>query len=142
DNDEQILKGMRLLLEGWGCRVRTLPGVSATGGLGLPGERPDIILADYHLDGENGLAAVRLLRQAWGLGIPAVLITADRSSEVPAAGEAMDIHVLNKPLKPAALRALLMRHRQMIAAESRRAYTPSESGLPPMRERRMTACVR
>ncbi|WEX12011.1 PAS domain-containing hybrid sensor histidine kinase/response regulator [Chelativorans sp. AA-79] len=118
DNDEQILKGMRLLLEGWGCRVHTLSGLAALDALRIPGNRPDLILADYHLEnGENGLSAVRRLRHAWGTEIPAVLITADRTGEVRAAAEAMGVSLLNKPIKPASLRALLMRYRQVLAAE-------------------------
>ncbi|WP_159592176.1 PAS domain-containing hybrid sensor histidine kinase/response regulator [Chelativorans xinjiangense] len=117
DNDDRILEGMRLLLEGWGCHVRTIAGTSELDERRPPEMRPDIILADYHLDGEDGLSAVRRLRRAWGADIQAVLVTADRTSEVRAAAEAMDIAVLNKPVKPAALRALLTRYRQVQAAE-------------------------
>ncbi|WP_309083443.1 PAS domain-containing hybrid sensor histidine kinase/response regulator [Chelativorans sp.] len=114
DNDEQILDGMRLLLEGWGCRVRT---ATAAPEFLSPADRPDLILADYHLDRENGISVIGRLRRAWGAEIPAVLITADRTSEVRAAAESVGVTVLNKPLKPAALRALLMRYRQVLAAE-------------------------
>jgi len=117
DNDQSILDGMRVLLEGWGCRVRTASDMLIPDNSLLSGDRPDLILADYHLDQENGLAAVRRLRRVWDAEIPAVLITADRTSEVRAAAEAMGLSVLNKPVKPAALRALLMRYRQMFAAE-------------------------
>jgi hypothetical protein len=47
-----------------------------------------------------------------------VLLTADRSRAVRDAAGAQDVHVLNKPLKPAALRALLAQWRAVrIAAE-------------------------
>ncbi|WP_028032342.1 PAS domain-containing hybrid sensor histidine kinase/response regulator [Chelativorans sp. J32] len=117
DNDQQILDGMRILLEGWGCRVHTASGIAGLGALRMPGNRPDLILADYHLDKENGLSAIRHLRHVWGMEIPGVLITADRTNEVRAAAEAMGVPVLNKPIKPASLRALLMRYRQVLAAE-------------------------
>ena len=39
--------------------------------------------------------------------LPATLITADRSAAVRSAARSLDITVLNKPLKPAALRAFL-----------------------------------
>ncbi len=116
DNDERILDGMHLLLESWECRVHTLRGLPEYG-LPLPKTRPDLILVDYHLDGEDGLSVVRRLRGAWGVDIPAVLVTADRSSEVRTAAKALDVPVLNKPVKPAALRALLMRYQQVLAAE-------------------------
>jgi len=57
------------------------------------------------------------LRAQWG-ELPAILITADRSPRVRASARAKQVHVLNKPLKPAALRALLTQWRvRRIAAE-------------------------
>ena len=50
---------------------------------------PDIILADYHLDGETGLDADRArCARVCGELVPAVLVTADRSTEVRAGGRA------------------------------------------------------
>jgi len=51
--------------------------------------------------------------------MPAILITADRSPAVRAAAAEENIIVLNKPVKPAALRALIgqWRTRQLTAAE-------------------------
>ena len=58
---------------------------------GIPA--PDLVLADYHLDGETGLDVIRKLRKLWGERLPAVLITADRSHEVRAAAEGLDVPV-------------------------------------------------
>ena len=77
---------------------------------------PDIILADYHLDGETGLDPIRKLRARFGEAIPAVLVTADRSNEVRAAADLIDVPVINKPLKPAVLRSLMTRLRRMTPA--------------------------
>jgi Na+/proline symporter/signal transduction histidine kinase/ActR/RegA family two-component response regulator len=116
DNDARILEGMRLLLEGWGCHVET-----ATGSDGIlrsswrPGQI-DLILADYHLDGETGLDLIRKLRGRWGERTPAILVTADRSNEVRAAADAIEVPVINKPVKPAALRSLMTRVRRMAPA--------------------------
>jgi len=64
----------------------------------------------------NGLAA-EVRRRKFGAELPAILITADRSPAVRDAARANDIQVLNKPLKPAALRALMAQWRvQRIAA--------------------------
>ena len=51
--------------------------------------------------------------------IPAILITADRSPNVRAAAREENIAILNKPVKPASLRALLgqWRAQQLVAAE-------------------------
>ncbi|HWK66083.1 MAG TPA: PAS domain-containing hybrid sensor histidine kinase/response regulator [Rhizobiaceae bacterium] len=114
DNDERILDGMRLLLDGWGCSVSTFTGLT-------PFERnrphsPDIVLVDYHLDGENGLDVIARLRSVYGSSLPAVLVTADRSSEVRSAADAMDVAVINKPVKPAVLRSAITRVRRMAQA--------------------------
>ena len=77
------------------------------------------LLVDYHLDRGNGIAAIRDIRRRFGDGIPAILITADRSPHVRAAAAQDKIAVLNKPVKPASLRALLAQWRtqQLVAAE-------------------------
>ncbi|MCO5063417.1 MAG: hybrid sensor histidine kinase/response regulator [Rhizobiaceae bacterium] len=111
DNDSRILDSMRILLEGWGCVVRT----AADGAGAADGPSPHIVLADYHLDRESGLDAIKLLRQRWGY-VPAVLVTADRSSEVRSAAAEIDVPVLNKPVKPAALRSMITRLRQSAEA--------------------------
>ena len=105
---------MRLLLEGWGCSVDTASG---SGDLLRPGaRRPDIVLADYHLDGATGLDAIRTLRVAYGQDLACVLVTADRSNEVRAAASELDVPVINKPLKPAVLRSMMARVRPLASA--------------------------
>ena len=115
DNEARILDGMRMLLEGWRCHVET-----ASGSGDLPsiegGWRPDVLLADYHLDGENGLDVIRRLRAAFGAETPAILVTADRSNEVREAAARMEVAVINKPVKPATLRTVLTRYRKMLSA--------------------------
>ncbi|MET3662235.1 hybrid sensor histidine kinase/response regulator [Aquamicrobium ahrensii] len=115
DNDPRILEGMRLLLEGWGCEVATWSGMRDFLETRERRAAPDIILADYHLDGENGLDAIDRLREIYGPDTPAVLVTADRSTEVRAAAEARGVSVINKPVRPAVLRTLLSRVRPLAA---------------------------
>ena len=116
DNDRRILDGMRLLLEGWGCLVTTISGSRDIDDLPGGAYRPEIILADYHLDGETGLELVGTLRKRYREEIPAILVTADRSNEVREEAETYGVPVLNKPVKPAALRTTLTRFRRILAA--------------------------
>lgn len=117
DNEPAILEGMQTLLSGWGCEVHGAPGPrEALELLGARRRKPDIIIADYHLDDGDGLEAVTALRWKLGQDIPAVLLTADRSPAVRDAAAAKDMHVLNKPLKPAALRAILAQRRARLTA--------------------------
>ncbi|MEM7565671.1 MAG: PAS domain-containing hybrid sensor histidine kinase/response regulator [Pseudomonadota bacterium] len=110
DNEPDILRGMRTLLEGWGCTVATAESRGeALAELGAETQPPNVLLLDYHLPRDDGLAIADALREALGTPVPAVLITAERGREVMAGAEARGLHVLHKPLKPARLRALLAR---------------------------------
>jgi CheY-like chemotaxis protein len=76
---------------------------------------PNGLLIDYHLDQGNGIEAIVALRKHCG-DLPAILITADRSPNVREQARAEGIQVLHKPIKPAALRALLAQWRMMRVA--------------------------
>ncbi len=108
DNERTILDGMALLLQGWGCTVATAlspeEALSRTEGL-----RPDVIIADYHLDDGTGIEAVSRVRSRLGATIPALLVTADRTPEVRGEAETHSITIMHKPVKPASLRAYLAR---------------------------------
>ncbi|HVG50852.1 MAG TPA: NahK/ErcS family hybrid sensor histidine kinase/response regulator [Xanthobacteraceae bacterium] len=116
DNEPQILDGMDVLLGGWGCHV--IPAANLANAISLidKGPKPAGLLVDYHLDGENGIDVIVALRARYG-DLPAILITADRGHAVRDKARAAQVHVLHKPIKPAALRALMGQWRvQRIAA--------------------------
>lgn len=107
DNESSILHSMGALLSQWGCDVVTAPDQDAAC-IALQGQPPELILADYHLDhGVLGCDVVERLREQFGCTIPAVIITADRSDEGRRALQALGMPVLNKPVKPGKLRAVL-----------------------------------
>jgi Na+/proline symporter/signal transduction histidine kinase len=117
DNEPSILEGMRGLLSGWGCDV--IVAADLKGALAAIRESragPEVIIADYHLDEGDGLDAIKSLRWKTRADMPAVLVTADRTPAVRDAAAAMQVHLLNKPVKPAALRALLAQWRASRAA--------------------------
>jgi Na+/proline symporter/CheY-like chemotaxis protein len=119
DNEPSILDGMRVLLGGWGCRVLTASDLTAAlAAIAGGGHEPDGLLVDYHLDGSNGVGAITELRRRHGGDLPAILVTADRSVLVREEARIAAVQLLNKPVKPAALRALLTQWRvQRVAAE-------------------------
>ena len=65
------------------------------------------MLADLHLDDADGLDVVAELRRRWDRAVPAALITADRDPTLRLRARARQVDLLHKPIKPAALRALL-----------------------------------
>ena len=108
DNERQIQSGMRTLLSGWGCQVSIAADSGEAMRLFTGGGRPDIILADYHLDdGETGDQVVARLNEHFGAAIPAAIITADRGEQLKIDLAVIGMPLLNKPVKPAQLRALL-----------------------------------
>jgi Na+/proline symporter/signal transduction histidine kinase/CheY-like chemotaxis protein len=120
DNDLSILNGMELMLEGWGCRVIKAPDLAtAVAEIEEAGFAPRALLVDYHLDEGNGIKAIAELRRRYGEELTAILITADRSPDVRDEARANDVLLLNKPVKPAALRALMaqVRIKRAVAAE-------------------------
>src|SRR5690606_16520213 len=86
DNEESILLGMRSLLTRWGCQVWTARNREECEQLLKDGSQPQLVLVDYHLD--SGGTRPELVAQVHGVGLD----------------------YLNKPVKPAALRALISRH--------------------------------
>lgn len=107
DNEETIRHSMNTLLQAWGCVVTTADderkAITAWHQF-----QPDIILADYHLDqNQTGTHILKALEQETGERTPAVVITADRSDPVRQEITRLGAVRLNKPVKPAKLRALM-----------------------------------
>lgn len=107
DNESSIQQSMAALLHQWGCEVVTAADLGEALE-GLEGHAPELILADFHLDhGLTGCEVVRDLRAHFGQRIQAVMITADRSEQSRRAMQRLGAPLLNKPVKPGKLRAVL-----------------------------------
>jgi len=107
DNDLSILDAMHALLEQWGVQVFKANRSSEALRL-LDTQIIDAILADFHLgDGSNGLELIQKVLEIRGAGCAAALITADHGVELTRAAHRAGVPLLHKPLRPAALRALL-----------------------------------
>jgi PAS domain S-box-containing protein len=107
DNDRTILDAMEALLQRWGVQV--VQAHSARSALRVLQTEPiDAVLADHHLDDEsNGLELISRIREECGSHCPTALLTADHDTKLARAARAAGISVLHKPVRPAALRALL-----------------------------------
>jgi len=109
DNEPDILEAMNLLLDRWGCPSVMLAETQAQAAQQvLMHGTPDFVLVDYHLtDQSNGLQVMQHLDNILATQLPAIVITADRSSELEEAVRAKGYGLLRKPIRPAALRALM-----------------------------------
>lgn len=118
DNDAAILDGMEALLGQWGVRVlKARNSVEATR---LYGESVvDTILADYHLgDGDDGIELLHRLCRSRVPVPTAALISADHDADLILAARHAGFPILHKPLRPAALRALLGAFRRQARSAS------------------------
>jgi len=109
ENDSSSAEAMAALLEKWGCDVATTTSATdAMDNIGALGEPPDAIIADLHLDhGENGLDAVNSIREQIKIDVPAIIVTADYSTEAEREAAVYGLELLRKPIKPAEMRSLL-----------------------------------
>ncbi|WP_311948195.1 NahK/ErcS family hybrid sensor histidine kinase/response regulator [Halomonas piscis] len=111
DNESLILEGMSAMLGGWGCEVFTATSIGGAKSIlrNMEGD-PEAILADYHLGNEvTGLMALEALGERLQGEVPGIVITADRTEAVADEVRRAGHHLLQKPVRPAALRALLTR---------------------------------
>ncbi|RAI57334.1 ATP-binding response regulator [Roseicella frigidaeris] len=109
ENDDATLAAMARLLDRWGCHVLPVRALASLRRLAGGLERhPDLLVTDYHLDDDvDGLSVVARLRRRFGAELPAIVVSADHSEEVAAASRRAGCELLRKPVRPAALRALM-----------------------------------
>ncbi len=108
DNDAEVLEGMKALLTSWQCDLFAASNEHEAMTLETA---PQIMLADYQLDGDiTGLDVMKAVREKFPeADIPGILITADPREQVADKARAEGFHYLAKPLRPASLRALMRR---------------------------------
>ena len=111
ENEPAVLSAIQALLNDWGCEVLAMRDRnSALSSVQGNGGAPDLLLVDYHLDGGvSGISVAEELQSMWGGDVPSIIITADHTLAAKRAAAIQGYQVLGKPLKPAALRALMNR---------------------------------
>lgn len=109
DNDALILEGMEQLLLTMGAQVATAGNREQLIAHYARGLRPDIVLADYHLDdGDTGLNALLEVRQLHGIDTPCIIISADDGDVIRDRAKAVGYRFLPKPVNAARLRAFIL----------------------------------
>ncbi|MGY1521718.1 PAS domain-containing hybrid sensor histidine kinase/response regulator [Luteimonas sp. A482] len=108
DNDPAALAALRGLLEAWGCTVDA--AADGVGAEALLQRQPAALwLFDYHLDdGDTGIAVHARLAERYGAR-PALILSADDSGEVRRAALEQGLSLLQKPVRPLALKSVLDR---------------------------------
>jgi len=108
DNDPAALSALRALLEGWGCEVEA--AADGAGAEAILRRAPVALwLFDYHLDdGDTGVALHARLSAHFGER-PTLILSADDSGDVRRAALERDLSLLQKPVRPLALKSVLDR---------------------------------
>ena len=109
DDEAAIQEAMRSLLVGWGHQVivagsceQMLERVAACD------SRPDLIICDYRLRGdESGIAVIQRLQQEFNHDIPAMLVTGDTAPDRLQEAQASGLLLLHKPVSRGKLRAAI-----------------------------------
>lgn len=109
DDDEAVLAGMRVLLDGWGVRIFAgLDAPEALREVERAGVTPELLITDLCLaNGVSGFEVTRELRRRFGAATPAILITGSVTPEHAEQARAEGLHFLLKPVTPARLRTLI-----------------------------------
>jgi signal transduction histidine kinase/CheY-like chemotaxis protein len=110
DDDALVRDGMAGLVRRWGYAVVTADcHESARQAVAASGRTPGLIISDYQLaNGRTGLDAIERLREAYGGGIPAFMISGDTAPERLRDARAGGYHLLHKPVQPMKLRAMMI----------------------------------
>ncbi len=97
DDEMEVGLGMQALLETFGATVDVADSTASALELGLA-NRPDILLADFRLRGEdNGLETIRNLRAVYPK-LPAILISGDTAPDRLREANEAGIKLLHKPV--------------------------------------------
>lgn len=109
ENNPDVLFATAQKIESWGGSVLTAASTDeALEQVREIGMAPDIILADYQLDGDdNGIRTILAVRQETGTEVPAIMITASREETLAEDSRCHDFTVLTKPVKLSRLRPLI-----------------------------------
>ena len=110
EDDMDVLKATKQLLESWGCKVKTARNKDEVMNLikENPYDNPDIILADNRLPGDaSGIDITYLIQEKLQVSIPCVIMTGDVERNHVQSIIDQGFPVLLKPIQPAKFRAML-----------------------------------
>ena len=109
EDDEQVLLGLKSLLESAGYTTQTFHSAhtNTIRGAFIGASRiPDLIIADYRLDAEmTGRDAIDMIPKTLATDIPAIIVTGDTAPERLREAKKSGFPILHKPVQPEELMA-------------------------------------
>jgi signal transduction histidine kinase/CheY-like chemotaxis protein len=109
EDDAHVRDVLESLLRSWDCIPIVVRSANdAITQLRAVRKSPQIVIADYHLDGDDlGTSAVAALRAAFGEDAAALIISSDARGELRRELKRLGFSFLAKPMAPMNLRAML-----------------------------------
>ncbi len=98
DDDELVRDALSLIMASYDFQISSVASTEEAVEEISSGRRPDAILADYRLRGnDTGLRAIQVVRERIGQWIPAVILTGDTSPDRLREISGSGLPVLHKP---------------------------------------------
>ena len=108
ENDPGMRQAFGLLLRGWGMDVSDAGTVEQARQAARAGRRPDVVVTDYRLDGdETGVQTIEALRRDLGGALPALIVSAEGCDGIRRIADPLGVPVLEKPVAETRLRRVL-----------------------------------
>ncbi|MCP3098128.1 PAS-domain containing protein [Myxococcus sp. K15C18031901] len=107
DDDPRVREATRTLLQSWECRVVVVGGEEEAARLASALDVPELLLLDYQLSPRTGPECLPALFERWGRAVPVIVVSAERDPKLRERVRASGWGFLAKPIRPAALRALV-----------------------------------
>jgi CheY-like chemotaxis protein len=107
DDDESVRQAMAELLSDWGCWCEVAESADAASAV-LQRFEPDVLVCDHRL--REGRSGVQAVEQVWARvqrRVPAVLVTADTTTERLREAHASGLLLLHKPVPARRLQEVL-----------------------------------
>jgi signal transduction histidine kinase/CheY-like chemotaxis protein len=110
EDEPSVLEGLQVLLRSWGAQVLGFDSLAAARPWldSGPTERPQLLIVDYRLpDGVTGVDVIRAMREVFGPGLSAIVVTGSTLAGHDEEAQAHDFHLMYKPVVPTKLRAMI-----------------------------------
>jgi signal transduction histidine kinase len=112
EDEPAVRSGLEVLLRGWGATLASFDSVATCTAWARAadpkGVKPDLLIVDYRLEhGVNGVDAIVALRERFGAGVPAIVVTGSTMTGHDKEAQDKDFHLLIKPVVPNKLRAMI-----------------------------------
>jgi signal transduction histidine kinase len=112
EDEPAVRAGVEVLLKGWGATIVSFESVAEASAWAAASDaaqvRPDLLIVDYRLEnGRTGVDAIVALRERFGAGVPAIVVTGSTMTGHDKEAQEKDFHILLKPVVPNKLRAMI-----------------------------------